>query len=194
VSGKGLKAAVQMTTLATSVRNAIDHVSGDSKSVSGNPVAALQLVDKWMHDQLSNAAMFATLCIGSWNPATSELALANAGHSPVVFTSCGKGERINATIPPIGVLAGLTAERWSTRTHPADLLALGSDGVTEQANNSGAMFGEARFDDEVLCRADAPSAADAGTEILAEVANHASGSPQSDDRTLMIIQFSECAS
>jgi len=194
VSGKGLKAAVQMTTLATSVRNAIDQVSGDPGDSSIDPVAALRLVDKWMHDQLSNAAMFATLCIGSWDPETSELSIANAGHSPVVYTSRGSCERINATIPPIGVLAGLTAEPWKTVTQRGDLLALGSDGVTEQVNHDGAMFGEDRFDDEVLHRAAASSASVAGSEILAEVATHAEGAPQSDDRTLMVLQFERGAS
>jgi len=184
VSGKGLPAAVVMSTAVSAVEASI------ARSHQGGPTAVVAAVDSWLYQRLSNAAMFVTLAIGQWNSTSGELTIANSGHSPVIWCSDSDVERIDATAPPIGVLPDCATSPWTRTSKPGDLLVLATDGLTEQQNLVGAMFGEDRLDASVL---NAQSLGDAeliGKTLLDEVALHGEGCEQSDDRALMVLSFS----
>lgn len=184
VSGKGLPAAVQMSTAVLAIDNAMRRHADQS------PVEVHVEVASWMHNRLSDAAMFLTLVIGKWQPTLRRLEVANAGHSPILFVADGVAERIAATVPPIGVLEDTAADLWSRNVGPGAVLALGSDGLTEETDPHGVMFGERRFDEEVVQAAAAvPNASGIGARVLRKVESHAQGSEPADDRTLMILRF-----
>lgn len=185
VSGKGLPAAVLMSTAVSAVDASI------SRHHPHGPRAVVSAVDTWLHQRLSNAAMFVTLAIGEWNVHTRTLKIANAGHSPIVWCTEGTTARVDATAPPIGVLHGCETSHWVATTKPGDVLALATDGLTEQGDANGEMFGEDRFDETL--GAIATTAVDAheiGQDLLTRVADHGAGCVQSDDRALLVLRFS----
>lgn len=184
VSGKGLPAAVLMSTAVGAVDAAI------ARAHAGGPSAVVGAVDQWLHQRLSNAAMFLTLAIGQWNTATNTLTIANSGHSPIVWCSSGTTERVDATAPPLGVIADLLPDEWTTTTEPGDVLALATDGFTEQTNTDGELFGEDHFDEMVLAFAPDGDAHAIGGALLAQVAEHGQGCAQSDDQALLVVGFS----
>jgi len=196
VSGKGLPAAVLMSTAVSAVDAAIARAHGDG------PTAVVGAVDRWLYQRLSNAAMFLTLAIGEWNTTTKKLTVANSGHSPIVWCSGNDVERIQASAPPLGVIADLAPDPWATTTRAGDLLVLATDGFTEQANPAGELFGEDHFDATVLghaselgCTAElkhspAGLARMIGDALLADLAAHGDGCARSDDQTLMVVSFS----
>ena len=184
VSGKGLPAAVLMSTAVSAVDAAI------ARSHAGGPSAVVGAVDNWLHQRLSNAAMFLTLAVGEWNTTTNTLTIANSGHSPIVWCTNGVTQRVDATAPPLGVIADLVPDPWTTTTQPGDVLALATDGFTEQANPGGELFGEDHFDASVLRAADHPDAHTIGNALLRQVAEHGEGCAQSDDQALIVVSFS----
>jgi len=185
VSGKGLPAAVLMSTAVSAIDASI------SRHHDLGPRNVVGAVDAWLHQRLSNAAMFVTLAIGEWNSRTQTLKIANAGHSPVVWCTQGTSTRVDATAPPIGVLEGCQTGHWTTGTNPGDVLVLATDGLTEQNNVAGAMFGEDRLDATVCTyAASADDANEIGERLLATVAAHGADCAQSDDRALLVLRFS----
>ncbi|KAG1648127.1 Protein IcfG [Nymphon striatum] len=182
VSGKGLPAAVQMSTITSAIE------AGFRQHHLDGPDAVVEAVGRWVHDRLSESGMFVTLAVGHWDPATCELRLANAGHSPIVFRRDGESERIDATAPPVGVIEGMPTIATVIETRPDDLLVLATDGFTEQDNPDGEMYGEDRFDDTIAVATGGAVAV--GEHLLNELAEHGQDCEQSDDRTLMVLHFS----
>lgn len=182
VSGKGLPAAMIMTTIISSA-NAAMHSHG------ADPLATLGSIDSWMYDYLSGSGLFVTIVAGSIDTTTRELRLANAGHSPVVAVQNGVPSMLAATAPPIGVLplssTAIAEDRLTLSPH--DRLVVCSDGFSEQLDARDNMFG----DDRLLQRvADLSNGAhDHGSTLFEELDEFAVGAAQTDDRTLVIIDF-----
>lgn len=182
VSGKGLPAAVQMSTITSAVE------AGFRQHHTQGPDEVIAAVGRWVHDRLSESGMFVTLAVGTYDPEIRSLRLANSGHSPIVFRRNGSSERIDATAPPIGVIEGIPTIETVIEIEPDDLLVLATDGFTEQDNPAGEMYGEDRFDDTIA--AAVGTAPEVGTHLLQELADHGMDCEQSDDRTLMVLHFS----
>lgn len=184
VSGKGLPAAVLMSTAVSAIDASMlrHHEAG--------PAEVLAAVDRWLHQRLSNAALFITVAVGKWNSITNELTIVNAGHSPIVWCNEGTNSRVEASAPPLGVLEGCATTPWVCTTRPGDALVLATDGFTEQVNTSGDLFGEDEFDMAVASAAHAGSASVVGHTLLQNVADHGTDCAQSDDRALMVLCFS----
>lgn len=182
VSGKGLPAAVLMTVCTTSIETAIQR-HGEQ-----GPVAVLDSVTRSTHRRLSDAGMFLTIALGRFCPTTRTIEMANHGHSPIVFRQAHEVRRISATAPPIGVLVDARAELESFVVQPHDLLVIGTDGLTEQIDAAGNLFGESHFD-ALVASLELSDADHVGTSILATVDTHRGTTAQSDDQTLMVIGF-----
>lgn len=182
VSGKGLPAAVLMSTITSAIDAAFQ------QHADTGPGAVIGAVDRWLHSRLSESAMFVTLAVGCWSPATATLTMANAGHSPIVLRRNAKSERIMATAPPVGVVEGILPTAQVVEIQRDDLLVLATDGFTEQENPNGEMFGEDHFDSRIA--AATGSAREVGEMLLHEIDEHSAGREQSDDRTLLVLHFS----
>ncbi len=182
VSGKGLPAAVQMSTITS----ALD--AGFRQHHTDGPEEVIAAVGRWVHHRLSESGMFVTLAVGSFDPHTRTLCIANSGHSPIVYRRNAKCRRIDATAPPVGVIEGIPTIETVIQVEQDDLLVLATDGFTEQDNLAGEMYGEDRFDDTIAHAVG--SAPEVGTFLLNELAAHGIDCEQSDDRTLMVLHFS----
>ncbi len=188
VAGKGLPAAMVMTRAVSAARVAfLTHRPDDA-------VGALLAMGRELYDYLDEVGLFVTTVLGALHPDTGELHLCNAGHSPVLRITGEGVTTIGASIPPLGVMADPPARGWTVTLGPGDTLLLGSDGLAEQQNAAGELFGYERF--RTLCAAAAgtgsgaatTSADDLGGILVAAVTAFADGTPPSDDCTLAVIR------
>lgn len=185
VSGKGLAAAVLMTT----VLNALEHAM--RRHADSSPAGIIEALNRWVFKHLSDASMFVTVAVGAWNPAEKTLEVVNAGHSPVLFARSAQVETIPASVPPIGVLDTLAPATWTKSLRPGDSLIIGSDGLTEQADWRGHLFGEEAFAEAAQRLAQGADTPTVAAELLRLVDAFAGPTPQSDDRTLMIFHVDD---
>lgn len=184
ISGKGLPAAVLMSTVVAAANAAIDRHHGDGVE------AVLEAIEAWVRDPLESAGLFATFALATWSAADG-LMIANAGHSPiikVVNAASPLGRRIEATSPPLGVIGGLLPETEHHDLEPGDLVVIATDGFSEQRDPQGQMFGEDTFDAAVAEAAALTTAEAVGEMLVAAVLDHAAGADQDDDRTMFTLK------
>ena len=140
-----------------------------------------------------NAAdMFVTAWIGELDLATGRVTCVNAGHNPPVLLRAADGTASYLKTKPgliLGAMPGAKYRPESFELAPGDALYLYTDGVTEQADPHGRLYGEERLLSTLaagnfLARPETCTAA-----ILADVEAHAAGAEQSDDRTQLLIRW-----
>ena len=117
------------------------------------------------------------------------LAYANAGHpNPLLFRHDSKQlEYLEAMDPILGALDHGHGEFHAAEMEwrPGDVLVMYTDGVTEERNGEGRMFGERQLETLVRDHAHAEPA-EIKSAILESVADHLGMVPQSDDLTLVV--------
>jgi phosphoserine phosphatase RsbU/P len=183
VSGKGVPAAlfmaVSMTLLKATARRGLP------------PEEILARVnDELSHDNQVN--MFVTVFCGILDTVTGEVVYANAGHNhPLLMGKSGEArylKTINGLA--LGVMEDAPYRREELRLEPGDSLFLYTDGVTEAMNTAEELFGDDRLRREL--EALAGKDPDAVTAvIMGRVKEYAAGAPQSDDITIMVVQYKE---
>ena len=182
VTGKGLPAAVLMTNAIT-VSNLVFRQSG-----TDCPGRLLHDISEGLDSLLRGTNRFITMLVGvaRYDRRTGQVnvAIANAGHSPVLLLADGKVRALSPMSPPIGVVAPV-GEPTRLLLNPGDSLLVGSDGLTEQENEFGEMFGEER-----VGRLLKPgrSAHQNMQNILTAVSGFAGATPRSDDQTILVLQ------
>ena len=181
VSGKGLSAAVMMTTAVCATSAAFR----DERAAT--PGEELAQVNDWMYEHLSEAGLFISMFIGHYRRGTNELHWANAGHSPCVVSTEAGAADLQALTPPLGIFP--VNKRLSSVTELADrdIVVIASDGIVEQAAHSGEAFGEARLHGVLTAMRDEPVSV-IGSSLLQAVTTFADGVPQSDDRTAVLLR------
>lgn len=177
VSGKGLPAALMMTT-TISASNAAFASVGDAGAA-----AVLKTIDSWIYESLADAGLFVTLLVGTYNLTSGELQTCNAGHSPVGIVRDATWLPLAAQLPPIGVLPVEAIEASTQQLGRGDRFIAASDGLVEQLNMVGNMFGDERL--ESLLVDESPTAEALGKSVFSAVSDFAGVQPQTDDRTLL---------
>ncbi|MGA2673465.1 MAG: SpoIIE family protein phosphatase [Terracidiphilus sp.] len=166
VSGKGLPAAMLVSMLVGAIRTEAAHGT--------DPATLLRsLNDRAMGRSQGGF----TTCLAAHFAADGLLTMANAGHLPPYLN----GEEISvAGSLPLGVVSKAECESVTVRLAPGDRLTFVSDGVVEAQSKSGELFGFSRTRD--LSR-----------EPAARIAEAASAFGQSDDITVVTVEFSSAA-
>jgi len=184
VADKGMPAALYMALARTLIRaHAPDH--------AGDPAACLRAANNQI---LSDARsdLFVTVFYGILDPATGELAFANAGHNPPLLCN-GDGrpaDLLRNTGMALGVLPDLPLENVRVTLAPGGYLVLYTDGVTEAHDEGLNAFGEARLREAAGAPPGTPDGMAASAiqrRILAAVDAFVAGAPQFDDLTLMVV-------
>jgi serine phosphatase RsbU (regulator of sigma subunit) len=134
VSGKGLQAAMNASTLVGALRNELSH---DPATVLNHLNHVLLGAASGVGAGPNAVASFATcLCARVYTDGT--MTIANAGHlSPY---RDGR-EMVLAADLPLGVIANIRYEQASFRLERGDRLIFLSDGVVEATNAQGELFG-----------------------------------------------------
>ena len=178
VEGKGLPAALVMSSLQATVRALASPEMG--------PGALCERLNAIFCEEL-RAERSISLFYARLDPRTRRLTYANAGHlPPVVRRREGRPERLTTGGVVLGQFPGRTYSQAEVDLGPGDALVLFTDGVTEAMNGSEEEFGEARI---AACACAAPQAGPAELQrrILAEVIAHC-GSQFGDDATLAVLE------
>jgi len=182
VSGKGIAAALMMATLQASLR-------GEALRGSENLGRMIAGVNRLVFDA-STANRYATFFYAEYEPQRRTLTYVNAGHNPpMLFRTCGKGagvERLEVGGTVIGLLESFPFQQASVTIEPGDLLVAYTDGVSEAMNPDDEEWGEARMM-ETLERCRGLGAARIIEYVMAGADTFASGAPQHDDMTLVVL-------
>jgi len=129
VSGKGLDAALAMSSLHACVRSQV-------QAAGAHGTALPQLVgrvNRYLCDSLP-FNKFATLFCAALDPVAHTLTYVNAGHNPpLLVRRDGSVEELAATGLPAGLDKEAAYESAAVSLHPGDVLIAYSDGVTESS-------------------------------------------------------------
>ncbi len=181
VSGKGVPAALfmamSMTLLKATAREGL------------SPEKVLTRVN----DELSrdnDVNMFVTVFCGILAVDTGEVVFANAGHNhPLVMKKTGETAWVKTVNGlALGVMEGASYRREVLTLGQGDALFLYTDGVTEAMNPGEDLFGDERLRLCLQSLAGRPPGEVNGA-VLENVRTFAAGAPQSDDITLMTVQY-----
>jgi len=180
VSGKGIPAAIFMavshTLLRFAGRKSIDPVPVITES---NEVLARESFD----------SMFVTLFYGVYNTRTGEVCYVNAGHNPPCILRHDNSVETLPVSPDIslGVLEQHDFKSATITLQPGDAIIAFTDGVTESCSPDNELFGDDRL--KKLLAAHCGSTAE---EIVSAIGNavkeHANGTEQSDDITILALK------
>ena len=179
VSGKGVPAAMFMMRAKTLIK---------STAQTGKPLAHVfeEANDALCEGNSSNT--FVTVWAGEINTRTGHVTYVNAGHNPPIVRRGGKVEYLKSRPALVlGAMPGVPYRVEELQLAPGDAIYLYTDGVTEQANASGEMYGETRLLNILAsCTKRRNAVLDA---VIADVRRHAAGTEQSDDCTQLVLRY-----
>lgn len=186
VSGKGMPAALFMATAKTLMH-------GLARS-GLSPARILQMTNNYLADE-NDSCMFITVFCGILDCSSGEAVCCNAGHNPPLRV-LPDGNSSYIHLPPgfpLGPFSRMADDAYSEETitlAKGETLFLYTDGVTEAMSPSEELFGEGRLSLAVAAAPPQASSLGENTEILLRIlGEHVAGAPQSDDITMLMIQF-----
>lgn len=179
VSGKGIGAALLMTTLQTELR-ALVHAEPD--------LVRLATELNMRVNAVVPLGTYATLFLGILSAASERLRYVNAGHLPPVWMhSRVADERVFAPGGmPIGLLPGSAYVAGETKFAMGERLAIFSDGVTDAENTHGQTYDEEGIN-STLARITTHDVGQIGPEMFESLDRFRMGAPAKDDTTFLVM-------
>ncbi len=179
VSGKGIPAALMVSTLHSALRLLLD------RNELGPSL--LELLNRHIMDS-STPNKFITMVLGELDMRTGILRYMNAGHNPgLLLRQDGSVEEMGAGGLPLGLLPNARFQAADIFLGPGDLLCLYSDGITECESLDGREFGMGRLIDLLREHRDRPL-----SEVLEAIqvvtGRFSEGLPQGDDQTVVLVR------
>lgn len=180
VAGKGVGAALFMAITRTMLRATALRGMGAGECVS---YANLVLTPD------SLPGMFVTLFYGILDVRTGLVTYANAGHNPpYLVRTDGTQSMLESTKGlALCLLADFPYGEKAVQLEPGDNILLYTDGVTEASNEEGEQFESERLEDCLSGLARVP--AQLCRDVLRSVTAFSGGIDQSDDITLLALQY-----
>ncbi|MFY9610829.1 MAG: SpoIIE family protein phosphatase [Blastocatellia bacterium] len=210
VAGKGISAALLMSTVQASLRSR-------AQSVNGNLIELVSSMNQLLHLS-TDAASYATFFYAQFDEQTRVLTYVNAGHNPPILVHAGSRLRAQragsvgasglAAIPVeeaqdeafelrvrlltsggpiIGAFSDCEYAQEAIQMEPGDVLVAYTDGVTEAFNSREEQFGESRLR-EIVTRSTHLSAVELSSEIVERVRGWCGDTAQQDDLTLVVMK------
>ena len=183
VAGKGIPAALLMARLYSATRY----------HLLSQPDLGLALSD--LNRDISTCGLghrFVTCALAVIDPATRQVALANAGHlPPLIRHSDGSITEVVSQHAgmPLGIVPDQEFQQQQHQLSPGDTWLMFTDGVTEAMNGDSELFGTQRLQQSF---ARAPDELDAMIQaVVADVAAHCGERDQSDDMCLVAFACTE---
>lgn len=180
VSGKGIPAALFMAFSRTLLRAKACRNPGVSRMIEN--------VNNFINEE-PHSNMFVTLFYSVLDSSRNILTFVNAGHNPPLLLRNGSREiiRLSTGGVVLGAMKGLKMDEKTIEFYPRDLLVLYTDGVTEAINQEEDQFGEKKLIEIIKSNQNLPSE-ELKNLIIDQVYDFASGTPQADDITLMVLR------
>jgi serine phosphatase RsbU (regulator of sigma subunit) len=181
VCGKGLAAALVSSSLHTMVHGGV---------AAGLDLRGLmRTLNAYLSTTLPGES-FVTMVVAAVDPATGTVECVNAGHPPPLVINPGQAPRElhSGENLPLGCDATEYMQSHSYELSPGGLLALYTDGLTEQTDDAGELLGMAGLTAWIgdICAAQGITAA-AAADALTQRSEALRGSrPPDDDRTFLV--------
>lgn len=184
VSGHGTPAAVVMA-MTRSIAHTFDHANHGASEL-------LSYINKHLADQYtSKSGAFVTAFYGIYDPSRKTFNYASAGHNPPRLKRCSTGQVLaldKAGRLPMGITPDITYDEHTDYLQAFDRLVIYTDGIVEAMNPDGELFGLDRMD-AVLADCDNRGPQKILEAVLDAVDQFAAGSPQADDRTMIVAEL-----
>jgi len=179
VSGKGLPAALMMSSLQARVQMLIE--------TRPDPASAVTTLNRNLAERCP-IGKFITFFYAVLNTLTGELRYSNAGHNPpLILRSGGRVEILPGSGLIMGLFSSVVYGSSETRLEPGDMLALFSDGVTEARNADEEEWGESGLAEFLSSRID-QSCSDTITDLGQHVREWCGSNSFADDFTIVLVK------
>jgi len=179
VSGKGISAAL----LATLLQGVFFTTAAMDIALPG----VFSRVNQYLCER-SGDDRYATVFYGVLDK-MGRFEYVNAGHvPPLILRKAGVLEGLGSANFPVGMFS--EAEYQSTRVQiePGDFLVIYTDGVSEASNNQNELFEEARLR-KIMESFTGTTVEQLGDSIREGMKAFTEGAPQSDDVTILVVQY-----
>jgi sigma-B regulation protein RsbU (phosphoserine phosphatase) len=208
VAGKGISAALLMSTVQASLRS-------QAPSVNGNLTDLVSSMNRLLHLS-TDASSYATFFYAQLDEKHGKLTYVNAGHNPPMLfragnarpryserslmthegAAVGTDSQVQAAEigllmtggPVIGAFHGSRYEQETIEMGQGDVLVAYTDGLTEARNILGEEFGEHRLRRILVEAHDSPPAL-LSDQIVKSVRDWSRDTVQEDDLTLVVIKL-----
>jgi sigma-B regulation protein RsbU (phosphoserine phosphatase) len=179
ISGKGIPAAILMSSLQASIRS--------QAKINNTVTDTVSFVNKLLHEN-TDPERFATLLYGMLDAKNNRLTYCSAGHNDAFLISGNKEvNRLNKGGLILGMFPEIVYEQESVVLIEGDTFLLYSDGITEAMNEKEEEFGEEQLLDVVKSNLNL-DAERLIEEVKQNIDNHSGEYPQFDDITLLVIK------
>lgn len=183
VSDKGVPAALFMVMTVTIVRQCF--------SLKMTSAAVMNEVNKILCTHNPNM-MFVTLFLGVLNRKTGSFTYANGGHCQPLICHDNKVDVLEGLSGPApGVASDFEYKEFSCSIEQNSRIFMYTDGISEANNEAKELFGEDRIKQSVnkFSSLDVMSFSDG---MLNEILAYRGSAPQSDDITMLVVDFLDC--
>jgi sigma-B regulation protein RsbU (phosphoserine phosphatase) len=184
VTGKGVPAALFMAVSRTLLRS--------TAARGSSPGECLASVSTSLCAE-DVGGMFVTCFYGVLDTRTGRIEMCNAGHNPpYILRADGSLEHTPQAGVMLGMFADASYDSATVDLRPGDSLVLFTDGVTEAANTGDEQFEEERLEATLQRLAAAGGQVTAEqivAGVMADVEQFASGAPQADDITMLVLTW-----
>jgi sigma-B regulation protein RsbU (phosphoserine phosphatase) len=179
VSGKGVSAAL----LATLLQGVFFTTAAMDIALAG----IFQRVNLYLCER-SGEDRYATVFYGILDK-SGRFEYVNAGHvPPLLRRKSGELEGLGSANFPVGMFAEAEYESARVNLEPGDFLVIYTDGVSEASNPRNEMFEESRLR-EIMGKFTGDTVEQLGDTIREGMRAFTEGAPQSDDITILVIQY-----
>lgn len=183
VSGKGIPAALFMSMTRSLFRNITMNTS--------RPSDIMTTLNRSLADG-NEYNMFCTMFLGVLDLQTGELTYCNAGHNAPALINGSNCELMTTEVNvPLGVISDFPFEDNILTLNPGESMLLYTDGVTEAEDKDHALLGEeamtATLEECLHKGTDSPR--DMVEALTHRVHAHTDGAVQSDDITIMCVEY-----
>jgi sigma-B regulation protein RsbU (phosphoserine phosphatase) len=177
VSGKGITAALVMSSVATAfnIFTRTDPAPADLMRELNATLAPKTAPTK-----------FVTLVVGVLDPTNGRVEFANAGHVPPLVVTAGGVEALRSTDLVVGLFPNAQYRNQTIELKPGDSLVLFTDGVTEAENAAEEQLGMESIA-ETLKSLHCENAARMLVAIEEHVNRHIGDAPAGDDVTMLAL-------
>ncbi len=185
VCGHGMAAAFITAVIKTSFKAWVDNPGTLSELIRG-------LNDNLM--RLTPIESFAAVFLAIYDQETGKLTYANCGHQPEPWLIRTQGSPEISTLHQarnllLGVVEEIPLQESTIQLQSKDTVVFVSDGIVENRNPNGELYGTERFERLIQANASA-SAACLVESIIYDTRQFSGEAPQSDDRTVLALTLS----
>ena len=159
-------------------------------SYASQPASIVYALNNALSDS-NDTSMFVTIFVGVLNLANGQLQYCNAGHNIPLLVGRGVGTLPCESNVPVGIISGFKFSQQEIYVDPQTTIFLFTDGLNEAENATHGQFGDTRIH-EVAQRVLAEiqhQPLNIIYEMNEAVHNFVAGAEQSDDLTMLAIQY-----